>query len=553
MIVAMAVNVGATSANTTGEVYTAYQIFSGTQAADDYALGEIKWGSGVKSTELLAALKADTAFGEGEANIFYSASTADEVAKVLKDYESKSDVANEFARVAFKNKKGTGQTVISNETTLTSGYYLVVDTTTYGDTDTNRARNMAILRITRNEVFHIESKTSVPTVENKVKEKNDSTGTESDWTDDADYDVNDEVPFQLTATLPNHYADYTKYKLIFNDTLSAGLDYIEVTKVYIQNGELTVDMDTTECTVAQDSSNAHKLTFTFEDLKKTKEASSITADSKIVVEYKAKLNSDANIGSEGNPNTVYLQYSNNPNYTGTDDTTTPDDDDTLGKTPEDTVIVFTYQLQVAKVDDGENPLAGAEFTLYKYDPKSTAADKDGYILIGKPDPTVDVEETTTEEVEEDTDDSEIKEDNNESGKTAATAVKNLFTFKGLDAGQYKLVESKTPNGYDGIDDIIFTIASTITNSKLTNLNAKRVESNTSEASLENDNTAAASVQKSEFTVVVSTGTVRTEIENLKGGVLPTTGGMGTTLFTVCGIVLMLGASILLVTRKRMSK
>jgi hypothetical protein len=76
------------------------------------------------------------------------------------------------------------------------------------------------------------------------------------------------------------------------------------------------------------------------------------------VQYNATLNSSAVIGLSGNPNEVYLTFSNNPNQGGTGDT---------GKTPTDKVIVFTYELDTTKVDgsDSTKKLANAEFELYK--------------------------------------------------------------------------------------------------------------------------------------------------------------------------------------------
>lgn len=201
-----------------------------------------------------------------------------------------------------------------------------------------------------------------------------------------------------------------------------------------------------------------------------KAVADITQDeNKVVVEYNATLNENAVIGSAGNTNDVELTYSNNPNATG-DGTTKPAD---TGKTPKDTVKVFTYQTIINKVDQDGKALSGAEFTLVK-------KNKDGSTK------NVDV----------------VK---NAEGKS--------FTFKGLDAGNYVLEETKTPDGYNTIKAIEFTI----------------------DADYDKE----------------ADDSLKADIVNRKGSLLPSTGGMGTTILYVIGSILVLVAAILLITKKRM--
>ena len=224
------------------------------------------------------------------------------------------------------------------------------------------------------------------------------------------------------------------------------------------------------------------------------------------MEYTATLNTNAVIGSDGNPNEVYLEYSNNPNWTPGEGEG-PKDSPT-GDTPKDTVIVFTYKTIINKVDGKGNALAGAEFTLEKK------------ILGDNPD---------TEEVE------------NEYWKAIAV-VKNdegtTFTFSGLDDGNYRLTETVTPNGYNTIDDIYFTI--------------------TAEHDVLSDNPALTSLSGSvttgevTFTSDTTDGSLSTNVVNKAGSTLPETGGIGTTIFYILGSVLLVGAAILLITKKRMS-
>lgn len=134
--------------------------------------------------------------------------------------------------------------------------------------------------------------------------------------------------------------------------------------------------------------------------------------------------------------------------------------------------------------------------------------------------------------------SKAKDSYTKGNKTAANAK---FTFSGIDAGVYKLVETTTPTGYNTLEDQIFTITAT--------------------HELEADNpklTALTGADGAEFTMTAQksgndfTGELTADIENKQGAELPSTGGIGTTIFYILGAILVLGAGIVLVTRRRMS-
>ena len=348
-------------------------------------------------------------------------------------------------------------------------------------------------------------KSDVPEVQKKVKDINDSTDTtKTDWQDSADYDIGDSIPFQLKATLADNVSSYTTYKVVFHDTLSKGLTYNNDAKVYIDGTE--TNGFTVTATVNADGTTT--LTVSCDDVKALGAGNS----SAITVEYTAKLNENAVLGSAGNPNEVYLEYSNNPNKSEKGNNET-------GETPKDVVIVFTYKTIINKVDSENKPLTGAAFKLEK--------------LIKGKDGAADTWTT-------------VKEFTGDETTTS-------FTFSGLDDGQYKLTETKTPVGYNTIDPIYFVIEATHDETAdaptLKTLNAYLTDANGNKQTEMKD---GESVNIDLGTVDLTAGSITTTVVNKSGSELPSTGGIGTTIFYVLGGVLILAAVVLLVTKKRMS-
>ena len=458
--------------STKGHTYEAYQIFTGdlVENGGSKILSNIVWGSGVSEAGRTAlgdaAAKAETLKKESDAKTF---------AKTVADYLT--------TPAGSANTVTDGNYVISG---LKAGYYLVKDKdgSLTGKPD---AYTDYIVKVVGDVTA--DPKSSVPTVEKKVKDINDSTDTsKTGWQDSADYDIGDLVPFQLKATLAGNVSSYTTYKVVFHDTLSAGLTYKGDAKVYLDG------KDVTSYFTINISEDKKTLTITCDNVK----AFNAVDNSVITVEYTAALNENAVIGSAGNPNTVYLEYSNNPNKSETGDNET-------GNTPIDTVIVFTYKTIINKVKSDNTALTGAAFKLEK---KIKGGDdaKDTWTLVKKF--TVD-------------------------DKNPAST----FEFKGLDDGIYKLTETVTPAGYNSIDPITFSVTAEHSNGdapELTSLNGEKV---TGEIT---------------FTSDITKGSLTSDVVNNSGAELPSTGGRGTTIFYVVGGILVLVAAVLLITRKRMS-
>lgn len=430
---------------------------------------------------------SNIAWGSGVTAFTYdNATDAATIAEKISGEKYDSTTAKAFAKLAGANvttasgsaTSSAGSTVISG---LAPGYYLVKDKDE-SQNGKNAAYTRFILQVVGDATAQLKNDT--PTVQKKVKDTNDTAGTTTDWQDSADYDIGDTIPFQLKATLPAHISEYDHYYVEFTDTLSAGLTFDKITKVTADGTTLTSDQYTVTTTSNSDGTTTLSVIIT-----DVKAVATITKDDDIVVEYNATLNSKAIIGSAGNPNKVKLTYSNNPNNTG-DGTSKPGD---TGETPEDTVVVFTYKVVVNKVDQNGDALEGAGFTLYKKDSSGN------WNAVGD----------------------EI---------TGVTT----FEFERIDDGDYKLVETTVPDGYNKASDVEFTVTAD--------------HDITSDSPALNSVTGTGSLT---FTSSTTDGSLTTDVVNKKGSVLPSTGGMGTTILYVVGTILVLAAGILLVTKKRM--
>ncbi len=459
-----------TDAKYQDHTYEVYQIFTGDLSSDG-VLSNVKYGKNSNQTE-------------GDEVPATELKKLTDVNVAGKTDQDKLDVIKTFAKLDTPIATLTKD----NKTySAAPGYYLIKDKD--GSVSGTDANTLYITKVVGDVT--ISPKSDVPSFQKKVKDVNDSTGDTSDWQDSADYDIGDDVPFQLKATLPSNYANYKTYYLAFHDVEEKGLSFNpNSVKVAVDNTLVDSDKYTVKTTGFTDGCTFEVV---FTDLKT---AVAATNGSEITVDYTSTLTADATLGDQGNVNKAMLQFSNNPNSEqGGESTPT-------GETPWDNVIVFTYKVVVNKVNENKEALKGAAFKLEK-------KLKDG----------------TTKPVKEFT-----------AGEDTS------FTFSGLDDGDYVLTETTTPAGYNTIKPITFTVTAD-----------HKVEWTTGERTdvLTNLSGNAAS---GEITLAAdkTAGSLTADVVNVKGSNLPSTGGMGTTILYAAGaaIVLVAAFGIAFAVRRR---
>lgn len=477
-------------------IYEAYQIFSGTIVNGE--LWGIEWAEGVKSENLLAALKgaADASF----AALFADCNSAYDVAGVL-DANDAAAFNEAFAEIVSKNLKTVAGSGSSAITGLNPGYYFVKDQDGSLDGE-NGAYTRFILKLL-NTNAGVTAKSDLPTLDKVINEGAGVTANTAS--------IGDDVEFKLTSKVPD-MTGYDKYFFVVNDELSSGFTF---------NNDVAVTVDGEAAAFHVRNLGGGKIKIVLEDFYLNYNDN---VGDDIVITYSAKLNGGASVSTTGdsaNTNVANLVYSNNPNYEYQGDPSNPDEPytpedgtpdnpdtpnfdeskpDPTGDTPDITTVTYTTQLQITKVDgdDEDTKLSGAKFKIQK---KTARVDDEG-----KP-----IYEDILNEQE--------------------TDANGLATFKGLEVGEYQIVETAAPaGGYNLLENPIqFEITTQ-------NISTGSITWNATDA---------------EDEITFADGMFKIQIGNYKGSSLPTTGGMGTTLIYVLGGMLVLCSIVLIITRKRM--
>ena len=501
--------------------YIAFQIFKGVISKDNPMLSGVTWGSHITNPDdFLKKLKDAPIIGAQfhsiDATDATDAATVQKVLAVISKWHDSDDASIAFARFVchylYSNGAAPDSDIVGGNSSITipeAGYYLIVDTINFSNGDYYHAYNSFLLvnvpqAVQTSYNVTINHKVVKPTVEKKVYDNFDNQdGTSTgDFGSSADHAINEKFQFQLIAKLPagrdegRAYDYYDKYTVCFNDTLSEGITYDRLDSVVIESNGTPYDITNDSSKYDIDISNLksqNSFVVKIHDVKNC--VANLNDGATITVTYTAHLNDKAYVniagGSTSNINKVYLTYSNNPK-----------DESSIGKTPESTpVYVYTYQLNNTKYHDDDTPgheLAGAGFRLY--------SGKDC------------TEEQEIKLKKNTTDGTYSPYFGTDAGDEMISDNKGQFNVKGLDAGTYYLRETKTPDDYSACPDKEIVISATHT----------------------------------EYNVALS-GDLNNKIINIKAGgiTLPSTGGIGTTLFYVVGGGLMVAAIVLLVTKKRM--
>lgn len=495
---------------TTWHSFSAFQIFKGKVEGNDikdFKISNVEWGSNIDPDNFLPQLKGADTIGP----LFTKANSAQDVLAVISQWNNSDANSIAFARFVCHylypdaNAKpkpaveGGSDHIHFDE----AGYYLVVDTTPFNPGDFDHAYNSFLLMVTHdNWNVPITPKAEKPSVKKEVFDNFDNQdGTSTgDFGSSADHAINEKFQFKLTATLPastdHAYDYYDTYAVCFKDTLSEGITYDGPDSVVIKSNNNTHDTTIDPSKYTIDTKNLETQNYfevNIHDVKAcAKDAGfDLNDGATITFTYTAHLNEKAYVnigsGSTENKNSVQLKYSNNPRP-----------GDYWGTTPKSEVYVYTYQLNNTKRQNTvDGPaLAGAGFKLY-----SDAECNNEVGLYQEGEFYYPIKDAT--------------------GKKAVEMISGengQFNVKGLDAGTYYLKETKTPDGYGACANKEIVISAT-----------------------------------HDVNHVDLSGNLSTTIINKKAGgiTLPSTGGIGTTIFYVVGGGLMVAAIVLLVTKKRM--
>ena len=555
----------------------AYKIFeitkvNGTEA--DYNIDD--WATGVNFANLITALKSDVAFGEDESNIFNGVNydSSDETTKVksakalavaLSNLDDDQKIA--FAKVVMNN--------VSAEPTITGSYsngnvtfsdigdgYYIMTCTALSDDETPNYESISLGMLTVVDGAGMigltgQAKVGLPTVEKKVQENVKSAietfspyETDAKWNEVADYNIGDPVPFKLYGTMPSDLSNYESYYYKFTDNLGTQFTFdensvvvkvktttiennVNVEKEYIIPSSVEVNSTTYTNYSIGNPTDTNIRTFEFKDIKNLKDKEGhdviVNSSSVITVQFNATLNNTANIGLPGQENSVKLTYSNNPNFDyNPGDSDNTNDSPSTDDTPEEKVIVYTYEIDVTKQfvkADGtpaDNPsdINNMRFTLTKdgeSDPIKFVLHTDGYYYPATAFP---------------------------SSATSVSALSlnsdNKILIKGLDDGEYKLNETVKSSEFNGISEQTITITAGTVHTQSWNGEAKTGLTTFDSKSLENANNSVDCI-------------LDVDVTNTKGSSLPSTGGIGTTIFYLGGGAMAAIGGVYLISKRRMKK
>lgn len=523
---------------TTGQKYALYKVLNLTQSGDNYSYtvtDDFKdFSADITLGGTTMTVKGES-LGENLKNASMNSDSLSTLARKLAEYADASNITAAKTITGAGSESNEDESVtVTTVSGLDYGYYLLVPFGTSGPQD-DYATMFSLNTLSGNDT-EIYVKGVYPTVDKTVGNNSAKSNTAS---------IGDEVEFTLTSKVPD-MTGYDKYFFIVNDTLSRGLDFRSISEVKIDNTTLTQDTsenhDTADTgyylvkTDNADGTEALKIVFKNFIQYKTQTGAAIS------IKYKATLNENAAIGTE-NSNTATLTYSNDPtaNYQGENE---PAENEPVGESASSTTKTYTTSLKINKVDGSGDALTGAAFritgdgvnqVITTGDVYEVSENGSYYKLVDGTytltDPNGDnIDQTTydstTTKYEKKTKTTLTGKGENSVNVEAFVNSAGQLTFSGLGAGTYTISEIVTPDGYNSIADFDVTITFDTTNG----FSATATGNNT---------------------VSVNNNELSMNVVNQSGSTLPSTGGIGTTMFYILGAMLVICAGVLLITRTRM--
>ena len=500
------ITVTSTNPEFKGKTITVYQMFTetGADGSERYELVDA-WKGFFTTGDQEGGIGLDSSLTGGDlsdAAYTYVKNLGKTNDQAVSDFAKKAaawaaDDSHSITGTPSSGATGSGDpaTYTAQVTSLAYGYYLVIPQT--GSTPSTeapykgRGTDAMLVNVNNAQGATQELKSVYPTLTKQVKNES---GTDSTPGDHASAQVGDTLTFTLTSTIPD-MTEYTSYDFIFHDTLSTGLTFQKGSVEVWVNGSKLDNAENADFTVTEPAGeDGGELTVTMNDFKTRQQAN---AGKEIKVVYKVTLNKNAVTGNvtDATTNDAHLEYSNDPSTGGT------------GHTNHDKVYVYDFEFTLNKTD-GTNPLKDAHFTLKD---SATPATAINLVLVQAGDAKDPAIYRVAEEGESNT------------TTDVVTPASGKIIFRGLEAGTYKLTETAAPEGYNKVtEDITVTISATYN----------------TDGTLES------------WTVNTDGTTHAVEVVNHAGALLPSTGGMGTVVFTVVGVAIVVCGAVWYVRRSK---
>lgn len=394
---------------------------------------------------------------------------------------------------------------------LQPGYYMIDEITSVQDTHSAAS---LILLDTADDSCDIQIKSDYLSIIKKIEEDDLNIG----WNDIGDYEIGQSIPYKYETYIPDIKA-YNTYKMIFHDIMDEALTFdSDSVQIQISDSEKTYTVPSNQYSIVENTDN-ESFIVQISDIKSIIDQQfSNGYGQKVLFTYNAYLNEKAKdrSGRAGFENKVALEFSNNPDTDGTNDT---------GMTPWDSVVCFTYQINAVKTNEENQSLQGAKFRLYR--------DENGTQEI-KLKKVENVYVVMNEDYLSNAESDEMISDEN-----------GLFNISGLDQGTYYLKETQAPDGYRKIQDSIKIV---ITPEFTTDRNSYYENQGASDQVLE---TLSANCEIKQFLngllnsgskalqTDVQTGSIQLKIVNQTGSKLPVTGSSMTLILLAGGSLLMI--------------